>query len=208
VNQGSHETNGRDLALTMVKAGLQAVPGFGSALATVIDDAQGRSRRRVVDTALASLQASTTPEALVDALRRSKQLADLFLDVMEAASRQASASHRRVLGLVVAMAASGAIPFDEAQLAASTIASMTEAHAAALSHLASVAEPDYQKEGLATEARRWPEPVLAGLIRLGLATPATFVGGGLGVFSITDHGRRVLEMLSGEDPEASSTSQD
>lgn len=50
-------------------------------------------------------------------------------------------------------------------------------------------------EAVGSASLTYPVPVRATLVRLGLALPATLVGGGVQVYGVSDFGRRLLEEI-------------
>lgn len=145
-------------------------------------------------------------EPLLDGLRKSVRTEVVALRALEAGSDSYDEAKRRLLGRVVGRAVLDDARIDESEMIVFALREMDAPHARALEELRRVEdssartpeepyEPERVSEELAETSRRYPVPIVATLIRVGVVIPATVVGGGVAVFAVSDFGRALLQQL-------------
>jgi uncharacterized protein related to proFAR isomerase len=179
-------------AETVVKAGLSAVPVVGGPLATLVDDIAARHRDRVTEFADAAIEGVGGPEEMMEALRKSERVADMFFEAAVASSATAHAQKRKAMAAVVAQAATDDARVDESQLLMDALVDLDAPQFAVLGQIDGVGDDEDEVRRLADAA---PEPVVAGLNRHGLLTQVGTYGGGYAVTSISRFGRDLLAYL-------------
>jgi hypothetical protein len=155
-------------------------------------------------------------EKLAQRFIESPEFEALAVNAMESAARTGYEAKRRLLARVVINAARDDALVDESVLIQQALHELEGPHIRAAERLRSVYEscqmtPEYlakypgqdpnqllhskRRDACFQASRYEPAPVVATLVRTGMAAPPTLVGGGVGVAYITDFGRAVLDYL-------------
>lgn len=162
---------------------------------------------RVRATAQEMAAASGGGGRLLEGLRDSERLEVLALRALEAGSDSYDEAKRLLLGQVVGRAVLDDAVIDEAELHVFALREMDAPHARALEEFRRLEEeasdrrleePESREQvskAISEASRKYPVPVRATLIRIGVVLPATLVGGGVEVYGVSDFGRTLVEEL-------------
>ena len=194
---------------------LALVPVVGGAVVVVWEDARKHISARLQQTANEVVDAIGAKE-LAQRFIESPEFEALAVNAMESAARTGYEAKRRLLARVVINAARDDALVDEGVLIQQALRELEGPHIRAAERLRSVYDscqmtPEYSEmypdqdpdlllyskrsEDTYEASRQEPAPVVAALVRTGMAAPPTIVGGGVGVAYITEFGRAVLDDL-------------
>jgi hypothetical protein len=203
------------VAETVVKAILALVPVVGGAFVVVWEDARKHISARLQQTANEVVDA-VGAEKLAQRFIESPEFEALAVNAMESAARTGHEAKRRLLARVVINAARDDARVDESVLIQQALRELEGPHIRAAERLRSVYDscqmtPEYlaeypdqdldellhskRMEASYEASQHEPAPVVAALVRTGMAAPPMILGGGVGVAFITDFGRTVLDYL-------------
>jgi hypothetical protein len=203
------------IAETVAKAMLALLPVVGGAAVVVWEDARKHIAARLRKTANEVVDA-VGAERLAQRFIESPEFEALAVNAMESAARTGYEAKRRLLARVVINAARDDALVDESVLIQQALRELEGPHIRAAERLRSVYDscqmtPEYlaeypsqdpdrllqskRSEDCYEASRHEPAPVIATLVRTGMAAPPMIMGGGVGVAYITGFGRAVLDYL-------------
>jgi hypothetical protein len=198
----------------IAKAGVAWIPHLGGSLTEIISGIQKR-REYVAEHALGAITERVGEDAFMSIVHRDPEIEALLWTALQAIAATGVESKRKFLVRGVANAATSTEPIDMEQLQTAALTELDAPHLRALARLVHAEEMD-EAEGttdkpdsnLNQAVLKEPVPVLAALIRTGVAYPAAMVtedGLGrapspreLGISGVSDFGRRLLEDLRRE----------
>lgn len=200
---------------TALNVGANLLPKIAGSIKIIYDDCRSRHEGRLAETVNAIAE-----ETGLDALRGrldDPEIEALFLEGLDIATRTGVDAKRRLLASVIAQAVTDDAKIEEAQLITMALRDLDAPHVRAMVRIRAVEEStlanttpppprigsrtvdDYVHEAVLEAGKREPTPVIAALIRTGVAHQATLIGGGTGIIQLSEFGLRLLDDLASDD---------
>lgn len=192
-----------------MKAVLRAIPYIGSSLSIIFEDTRARHVARAA-AVVEEIAEATGVDRLSERLAKDEEVEVLFFEGVEIAVRSSLAAKRRLLARVVAKAVLDDAEVEPGQLLVQAFRDLDAPQVRALTRLRNVEDTAQAvevngesndacgariREAVLEAGRAEPIPILATLIRTGVAYPATLVGGGVAAYGLTEFGRGLLADL-------------
>lgn len=195
---------------TSGKAAARLVPYVGSSISVVLEDVLARHRSRGMDVVQDIADHLPDADSLMSRLAANEEVELIFVEGVEIAIRSGFAAKRRLLAKVVARAVNDDAKIEESQLIVTALRDLDAPHIRALARLRTVQneaeaskDPGDQNKSahdrvtgaVASASYKEPVPIRSTLVRTGVVFPATVVGSGVVIASLTDFGEKLLADL-------------
>lgn len=203
------------VAETLAKAAVAVLVPYGGGAVVIWEGVRDRLSGRMQRSANETFS-QVDPDLLAARLADSPELDALLINALDSAARSGLEAKRRLLSKVVINAALDDARVDEGVLIEQAIRELEAPHLRAMARIDAAWKgrrveeqdrlrypgqtddqllPSLQGEAAYEAGLREPDPVIATLVRAGVAAPATLIGGGIGVHKITTFGRSLLAEL-------------